>query len=70
MKERFANVMTPYAERCQDALEPYREGVRAQRIAQHFARLADAHAHAPQLLSGEGSMQNSEIRSRLKQSLR
>jgi hypothetical protein len=29
VKQKFERVMSPYAERCQDALEPYREGVRA-----------------------------------------
>ena len=48
MKQQFERVMTPYAERCADALEPYREG----------------------LLTGQGSLKNSEVTARLKQSMR
>jgi hypothetical protein len=31
VKKKFGQVMVPYAERCHDALEPYREQARAQR---------------------------------------
>ena len=48
MKEKFGRAMLPYADRCHDALQPYRE----------------------QLVSGQGSLKNSEMTARLKQSMR
>ncbi len=30
MKKKFGQVMVPYAERCHDALEPYREQARCR----------------------------------------
>ena len=70
VKQKFERVMSPYAERCQDALEPYRDGVRA--CVQHacHARLRLTRPLSAQLLTGQGSLKNSEMTSRLKHMMR
>ena len=68
MKDKFESVMSPYADRCHDALEPYREGVRSDTRA--ASCLADAQRSLPQLLTGQGSLKNSEMTSRLKHAMR
>ena len=68
MKDKFESVMSPYADRCHDALEPYREGVSAPACA--ASCLSDAQRSLPQLLTGQGSLKNSEMTTRLKNAMR
>lgn len=69
MKDKFESVMSPYADRCHDALEPYREGVRSDSRC-FVLRLSDAQRSRPQLLTGQGSLKNSEMTTRLKHAMR
>ena len=62
--------MLPYAERCQDALEPYREGVRALRTDSPCRVRCMLTRTRPQLLTGQGSLKNSEMTARLKHAMR
>jgi hypothetical protein len=41
VKQKFGRVMSPYAERCQDALEPYRDGVRGLTATQQSCACPD-----------------------------
>ena len=70
VKQKFERVMSPYAERCQDALEPYRDGVRASACGAQCRACSGLTRHRLQLLTGQGSLKNSEMTSRLKHMMR
>ncbi len=71
MRSKFNAAMTPYADRCHSALEPYREQARWRAPLQPLGCHAlTSRPRRVQMLTGQGSLKNSDLTARLKQSLR